>query len=205
MIWKKRGEADGLWHGPLQVVIQENSQVMWVTGSGKLYRIAPEHVRPLSAVEEVTHQSSIQAKSNTDVGQQSIIPSHGGVQFHNLLQGDQTSIPNDNATITHSPLPQDHHNFQVPINTDNIPANSPQHIPSSESEASQQPDDEPSARAESNPEIQPEVPNPVEVPVPDDSDDGLVCEECWHVEPDHAWCFEVDICQQDIQTRGEPS
>ena len=41
MIWKKRGEADGQWQGPMQVVIQESHQVMWVTSSGKLYRIAP--------------------------------------------------------------------------------------------------------------------------------------------------------------------
>ncbi|MCG8490892.1 MAG: hypothetical protein MI743_04695, partial [Sneathiellales bacterium] len=50
MLWKRRGEAEGQWEGPMQVVIQETSRVVWVTKGTKLYRAAPEHVRPLSAV-----------------------------------------------------------------------------------------------------------------------------------------------------------
>eukprot|EP00435_Cladocopium_sp_Y103_P028567 s529_g7.t1 len=91
MIWKRRGESDGQWQGPMQVVLQEGPQVMWVT-------------------------------------------------------------------------------------------------------ASDQPDTEPSIPEVDNQEVEP---SPHEVPIPDDADD-LVCEECWHVDQDQAWCFEVNVCQQDI-------
>eukprot|EP00435_Cladocopium_sp_Y103_P062589 s281_g24.t1 len=52
MRWCKKGEADGYWVGPLQVIIQEDQRVVWITQGNKLYRVAPEHLRPLSAVEE---------------------------------------------------------------------------------------------------------------------------------------------------------
>ena len=42
MIWKKKGEADGSWIGPMQVIIQENQNVVWVTRNHKLYRVPPE-------------------------------------------------------------------------------------------------------------------------------------------------------------------
>jgi hypothetical protein len=99
MIWKKGGEADGQWQGPMQVVIQESHQVMWVTSSGKLYRIAPEHVRPLSAMEEVTHKPLITQETQPEALMRSIIPSHGGVQYHNLI---------DNATSNSTSGPNQH-------------------------------------------------------------------------------------------------
>lgn len=49
MIWKKRGEADGQWVGPMQVLGQEGKSVVWTSMGQKLYRVAPEHVRYLSA------------------------------------------------------------------------------------------------------------------------------------------------------------
>ena len=52
MMWKKKGEADGNWVGPLRVVLQDGNHVVWVTMGQKLYRVAPEHLRPLSAVED---------------------------------------------------------------------------------------------------------------------------------------------------------
>ena len=52
MMWKKKGEAAGSWIGPLQVIIQEGQNVVWVTRHHKLYRIAPEHLRSLTAMEE---------------------------------------------------------------------------------------------------------------------------------------------------------
>lgn len=53
MRWSKKGEADGIWSGPLQVVIQEGQGVVWLSQGTKLFRVAPEHLRPLSAVEEL--------------------------------------------------------------------------------------------------------------------------------------------------------
>ena len=35
MIWKQRGESNGQWEGPMQVIIQEGDRVVWVTKSTK--------------------------------------------------------------------------------------------------------------------------------------------------------------------------
>ena len=52
MMWRRRGESQGSWIGPAQIIIQENSQVAWVSMGSKFYRVAPEHLPLLSAMEE---------------------------------------------------------------------------------------------------------------------------------------------------------
>ena len=198
MIWKKRGEADGQWHGPLQVVIQESPHVLWVTGSGKLYRVAPEHVRSLSAMEETTHQQTLASGQSPENILPSIIPSHGGVQYHNLIN----SHPPDNQN---NPTGNNPHNNMINQLPDiQVPEESPATeitqtaSPHGHSNGSEQPDDEPEIQQPSESTTPDMEPNHVEIPVPDDSDTDLICEECWHLDQDQAWCFEVDICQQDI-------
>ena len=52
MIWKPgRGTIPGQWTGPMKVVVHENTQTIWTTMASKLYRCAPEHVRPVTAHE----------------------------------------------------------------------------------------------------------------------------------------------------------
>ena len=51
MVWKPRGVRDGHWSGPMKVILQESSQVVWTTMCEKLYRVAPEHLRPLTGPE----------------------------------------------------------------------------------------------------------------------------------------------------------
>ena len=99
MMWKKKGEAEGSWIGPLQVIIQEGQNTVWVTRHHKLYRIAPEHLRSLTAMEEHRYQPSSTAIESRD--QSSIRPAHGGVQFHDMMppqpvddsQGQNHAIP----------------------------------------------------------------------------------------------------------------
>ena len=38
VLWKKKGEAEGNWIGPMQVIIQEDQNVVWVSRNHKLYR-----------------------------------------------------------------------------------------------------------------------------------------------------------------------
>ena len=38
----------------------------------------------------------------------------------------------------------------------------------------------------------------LKLPVPDDSDIDLICEEYWHLDQDQAWCFKINVYQQDI-------
>ena len=97
MIWKKSGEADGNWHGPMQVITQEGSQVVWVSMGTKLFRVAPEHVRSLSAVEEWKHQNKDDTSRLTR-SSNSIVPRHGGTQYHDLTEGQNiVSEPNPGA------------------------------------------------------------------------------------------------------------
>ena len=50
MLWKTMGNQKG-WFGPMQVVIHESESIVWLTWGGKLYRGAPENIRPVSAYE----------------------------------------------------------------------------------------------------------------------------------------------------------
>ena len=95
MMWKRRGEADGSWIGPLRVMLQEGPHVVWITMGHKLFRVAPEHLRPLSAVEDWKQQQmavSEEQPSNPSDSLQSIIPPHGGIQYHSFIQNS----PNHN-------------------------------------------------------------------------------------------------------------
>ena len=52
MVWRQgRGAYADQWTGPMRVVVHENAQTVWTTMAAKLYRAAPEHVRPVSAME----------------------------------------------------------------------------------------------------------------------------------------------------------
>ena len=52
MCWRQgRGAQEGFWAGPMKIVVHENSQTIWTTQASKLFRCAPEHVRPVSAME----------------------------------------------------------------------------------------------------------------------------------------------------------
>ena len=87
MVWKKRGESNGGWIGPMRVIVQEGPQVVWVTMQNKLYRVSPEHLRPLSALEELSKPNE-QPDQNA-----SIIPNNGGTQFidQTIPEGSQAT------------------------------------------------------------------------------------------------------------------
>lgn len=89
--------------------------VIWVTGSGKLYRVAPEHVRSLSAMEETSHQQTLALGQPPDSILPSIIPSHGGVQYHNLINSPSIDNPNNPAENNpHNHMINQLPNIQVP-------------------------------------------------------------------------------------------
>ena len=126
MLWKRKGESEGQWEGPMQVIIQEENKVIWVTKGTKLYRAAPEHVRPLSAVEE-WHQSNSHVPhfqpTNT---QQSIIPHHGGTQFHNLPMPDNVPITSNLENDPQQPMSA----AEMPVNNQASQRSSDQSIQS---------------------------------------------------------------------------
>ena len=197
MMWKRRGEANGSWVGPMRVVVQEGHSVVWVTWGHKLYRVAPEHLRPLSAVEE--HRMT-QSSSPTDDKIQSIIPPHGGIQFHNYIpEAREISNPNIPA---HPNQPLESPPVVMIPNTETGNPPNPE-IP--QSNASDQPDVEPVPNPESEtvtsmPQntIDPQM--PVTVPIPESDDELFVDDEtCFHVEENQCWQFEVNVSSHDIQ------
>jgi len=156
MMWRKRGEVDGSWIGPLRVVLQESTHVVWITMGSKLYRVAPEHLRPLSAVEEWQHQSTINENQSGDSPNltspnQSIIPPHGGVQYHNLIPAE---APSSTTTANN----QDVNQIPVIPNEDNPNVSV---LPISDSN-SEQPDGEPVPNNQDPSENVEQPPNPVE-------------------------------------------
>ena len=128
MMWKKKVESDGDWVGPMQVIIQASQIVVWATRQHKLYRVAPENVRTLSAMEEFRNTPDM---NNTHPQSPStVVPTRGGVQFHGQVPNYQITpihqlalylkIPNQKKDmradvpmylqkLEQSPVPQRHH------------------------------------------------------------------------------------------------
>ena len=202
MIWRKRGENNGTWQGPMQVIIQEDTKVVWVTMSNKLFRVPPEHVRPLSAIEE----SKITADDHRLAPNSSIRPTHGGTQFHDLSQDNQ-GLPSHvipanahaatDPALETSPSAHEHPVMNSGDQPDGEPAPSstPLLQPASDVSPSVSPPSE-SLPTTQNPDVS-------TIPVPDTPEDSevdtlYVHEECFHISEDQCWKFEVNICQHDV-------
>ena len=189
MMWKRRGEADGNWVGPLRVVLHEDQHVVWLTMGTKLFRVAPEHVRPLSAVEEFNNRTQLASTPNY----QSIVPPHGGIQYHNQVTINPESNVDRNLNTPAAPITS-----TIP---EVVPNQAP--IPIPESNQSDQPDTEPGpeVNTSNNSEIEPPTINPVDVPIPTDIDDDELFvddEVAWHVSEEQCWRFEIDVSAHDI-------
>eukprot|EP00435_Cladocopium_sp_Y103_P048969 s935_g14.t1 len=203
MRWSKKGEADGVWVGPLQVIIQEDQRVVWLSQGNKLFRVAPEHVRPLSAVEEWQQHSQPNESIDVDNGQ-SNIPRHGGIQFHNQVLNPPIVIPDNVPAVIPETTSISNHNHQTTRSQDS------QEQPDVEPEGSRSPVEPSAVEPEtvtsdgaSNNVVPPEgiTSNPVEIPIPDgDSDDELFVEshDCFALSTDECWKLEIDVTQKDI-------
>ena len=192
MMWRRRGESQGSWIGPAQIIIQENSQVAWVSMGSKLYRIAPEHLRLLSAMEEQhLGKEHMNGPPLSEINQ-------GVTQYQDLLsQGrgrNETEVPRNVQADEH------------PVGRNNTEeGNSPQ--PENSDRENDQPDHEPSvvsvpsSHENNSPRetVENTLTNPVEVPVPET--DELFAEEAeaFVCQSDQVWKFEVDITDADIQ------
>ena len=206
MIWREGKEAlPGSWIGPMKVVVHENAQTVWTTMSSKLYRVAPEHIRPVSASEAQKIRIYPNDPSVSKIAQQI-----QGVQGQGVTQTIGNGNPN--GDITYIPEPQ--------VSPEAESHDSPPHGNlTSPHQSEGQPDDEPEVPSQApstNPEVNSE-PNSFEnpmieatgIPIPEDSDDELVCEGlyCQDVEADifqadtipQAWRCEIVIEDNHIQ------
>ena len=194
MIWRMVQNQHS-WCGPMQVVTQDGQHTTWATMGGKLFRSAPENVRPVSAYETT------------------LIPNTGhltpeGIEglSHQIEQQRESSpeippmIPEDVGPVN-SPVPLE---VQEAVLPENQPA-----INEVGSNSSQ-------------PDHEPEVDNNQvdqfhghQVPVPESSDDEFICQGLYSqdVEPtlfvqdnfDHlSWRIEIEIGDKEIaEWRGE--
>ena len=193
MLWKTMGNQKG-WFGPMQVVIHESESTIWLTWGGKLYRGAPENVRPVSAYEAHKIDFKMAADENQMRENQDRLR-----EAPSNPEGDV--IP----TVTTPPLVEN-----APTAPENVVANPNETVPSLESQS--QPDQEP----EADPLIVAQMDaaaqqaNPVDVPIPSD-DEGLHCiglesvdeEPVLFIEDDMkhlAWRIEINIGEEDIKS-----
>ena len=196
MVWKQgRGTYPSQWIGPMKVVVHENFQTIWTTMGSKLYRNAPEHVRPVTASEAKDITIKPQEPSISQIAQHLPTQNRSGT----------THAIDLNLELPTPPQPQQ----------DTLP---PEISTSTPSEA--QPDTEPIPSTPTEPNIT-SIPNSVDpqvavdTPIPPiENDDELTCEglHCMDIDddmfaaPEQAWICQVDVTEQDIQSwKEEPS
>ena len=193
MMWRKRGENQGSWIGPAQVIIQENQQIAWVSMGTRLFRVAPEHLRLLSAVEEQQHEREI----SQERGPQSF--SQGVTQYQDLINNNGV---NGNEEITEE-IPE------VPTAPEANLAEHPN--PERGNDLNEQPDREPSVVSvpssndpESFPGDQPvSGANPIEIPVPETDELFAEVADAFVCQADQVWKLEITVSDKDIQNWRE--
>ena len=207
MVWKT-GINQNMWIGPAKVVQQDSNLTVFCNHVGNLIRAAPEHVRPVSAVEarliplEITTRSETQQIPHRENTQPDItIPDANSHPVQPIITTSNSHINENNPTSNNSEItPND-----IPVGPVNeAPANQQSLHPASES--SEQPDQEPDVPAthqntSANTQHPEQALQPHEIAVPE-TDDELVCdilncvdldlEEC-HPEPGQVWQAEFDL------------
>ena len=191
MSWREgTGQSPGFWQGPMKVVVHENQHTIWTTMSSKLFRCAPEHVRPVAAEEAQDIVVRCDEPTSSEIARQ--IPSHPEGGITRVIQSDSGLMP----SVGHTPV------------TERPSSGSAGNIPNSgSSNQEEQPDHEPDVP--STPTEEAESREHIDTPVPDESDDDLICEGliCQDAEVNaldeivgqFAWKSEIVISEQDIQ------
>ena len=196
MVWKNNINK-GSWIGPAKVIIQDGNNTVFCNNMGSIVRAAPEHIRPVSAVEArlIPLESRIQAM---------------GTQSGTRSEACQ-NVPREDVSL---PNPNTNNSNQSPENQ-HVPETSNNQRPSSQV-SSEQPDQEPDNNSQDqnnnnstpnspehnnnnlhdNPELQPH-----EIPVPDTSSDELFCDLLVSVDDDNNNVISPD--GQDVVWRAE--
>ena len=208
MIWRQgKGALPGMWQGPMKIVVHENAHTVWTTMSCKLFRVAPEHVRPVTASEARDIKIHPQEPTISQIASQIPQLSHQGVT--QVFQNAISEVTPQEPVVPAEPSPQDVSDVV-----------GPQTANSTGSEG--QPDVEPEVSS-SNHEPE-EVPaetdglSGLDVPIPESESDELVCEEIGLYSEDiekpvgpvsegnHAWRCEVILTASDIEAwKSEPN
>ena len=203
VIWRQgKGALPGMWHGPMKIVVHENSQTIWTTMSSKLFRVAPEHVRPVTASEARTINVPSNEPTVSQIAQQIPQLAHQGVT--------QVFQPNIGST----PLPNETETVASPENDEQGNTHAAGSHQSQNSVSESQPDTEPEVSSH-NPEVTVNPTDPdttgIDVPLPESEDDELISEEvglystdvedtiCPVSDKALAWKCEVILTASDIE------
>ena len=174
MLWRNVGK----WSGPMKVIVQDlKQQVVWLSFGSKLFRAAPEHVRPLSAVEEVH-------RPQNPVG---VAP-----EVERLPPQVIDLCPDLPPMRSSEEFPE---SMPVPRTERTSSCDQPDIEPSAPSRSESLVPSIPENPFEDSMSYSPEF-EPQDIPVPED--DELVCEGCV-LETDHAWHYEIEVNARDIQ------
>ena len=214
MVWKQgQGALPGNWLGPMKVIVQENHRTVWVTMLSKLYRCAPEHIRPVTAAEAQSIVLRPDDNSSSEIARHlGNIRGQGTVQAIDLHPSNETvAHPENTSNMANGPEVED----IVP------PGSNPEgNPPTNSSDNEIQPDQEPgieggstvnSQEGSNQGEPPDSVPQPAEIPVPSDDDDELVEIGLWCQDTGHSlyhgddpttqevWRFELTVDECDIR------
>ena len=170
MIWKQsNGTRPDQWIGPMRIVVHENAQTIWTTMGSKLYRSAPEHVRPVTAfeakriqIQKDTTPISIIAQQLRDIRNQGISQA-----FPDGMNQPPPQVLGTPEEIANTPpgenLSEEPHQGSQPDGEPEVPSSNP-----NTSEI------DPESQSLEDPEVNPG--EGVNVPVPESEDDNLTCE-----------------------------
>ena len=222
MVWRQgRGAASDQWTGPMKVVVHENAQTVWTTMATKLYRAAPEHIRPVSAMEAKSIVILPNEPSVSTIAQQ--LPSNNPERQNPIIthnpQPDVTLPPVHNVPDNTTPQPLDQGMLNNPDNQSEVQPDAQPGAPGSQRSEGESQGSTPT-RQQTNTTTPGGVLNPEQdmarehmaqnTPVPAESgeEDDLVCEglHCVDVEPesiqldhDQAWHCAFYVHEHDIE------
>jgi len=172
MIWKVHLKQ-GSWIGPARVIIQEGPTTVFCNNSGTLIRAAPEHVRPVSSVEAqlIPIEDQLQTmpqRANNEIQSRSISTTRDVTMpsgTNNEIIPNNSTSENHQRSDSHSSTEQPD---QEPDDTNNLPQDNTQN--------------------NNNHHEQQEL-EPHEIPIPNDTDDELMCDllTCEDVDGEDQW------------------
>ena len=206
MMWKRLLGGCGEWVGPLRVIVQENRSTIWATMLSKMYRLSPEHARPVTSVESERIPPVPFDPSQTPIENQL-----RGVRGQGVTRFEDTEQRSQQSPIENSALPESIPT-QATENSPVVPRNSPT---LGRQTTVDQPDTEPQVATPRGSEPMADgtpMADPTTIPLPDESDSdlitvGLHCLDVDGPEPIRvaegqplAWKQEFRVSEADINT-----
>ena len=177
MVWRKEGR----WIGPMKVIIQEDRHVVWASLGNRLFKVAPEQIRPLSAVEEIQHREMCLQKNR--------MPDLQDTQRYEDLRSPNLEIPPELSQAPGTP-PGDQELFRRRV-TSEQPDTEPESPPSIKEQTPESFEYSPEFPSRETPPNETNA-SPEAIPVPEDDDDELLC-EAFSLTLDEVWRLEIEM------------